>query len=561
MPGDTDKRYSPRGDVTIVRDKGFGVPHVYGRTRNGTMFGAGYTGAEDRLFLMDVLRHTGRAELSEFLGGSAGNLAMDREQWTIAPYDEADLQLQFDRADELYGERGRQIQRDVNNYVAGINKYIREAKGQEPKPTLGSKNGETPAQKLPGEYGVVNQAAGNPGQPEPEPWKATDVIATASLVGGIFGKGGGRELDSALILQAAETRFGGKGRGALGRLPPRGGPRGPGHGRRRVPVLAARRDSETVEHGDARQGDGQEGQPGRREHGAPGRRGRDRTRGDRSARWRLQRTTGLGQGVAVRSAGLRLRPSDRLLHAPAADGAGPPRPEDRRGTGDRRTRVDLRRRKPLHPARSRPRLRLERDLGRPGHRRHLRARAVRARRAERPVLPLPRPVPADREGPPQQHLALDARLPVPAGQRDALHRSHEARARRGPGDAQGQAGDLRRIALDLLPRGRLGDRLLRLQQPRPGQERVDLPEGGEPDRLHLQLVLRRQGRHHLLQLGQQPRAGARDRHQLPGPRLPAGLHARPLRVRVEGLEPRRTSPPTTRRSPSTRARPTRARAT
>ena len=212
MPGDTDKRYSPRGDVTIVRDKGFGVPHVYGRTRNGTMFGAGYTGAEDRLFLMDVLRHAGRAELSEFLGGSAGNLKMDREQWTIAPYDEADLQLQFDRADDLYGERGRQVQRDVTNYVAGINKYIREAKGQELKPTLGSKNGETPPQKLPGEYGVVNQGAGNAGEPEPEPWKVTDVIATASLVGGIFGKGGGRELDSALILQAAQARFPGRGR-------------------------------------------------------------------------------------------------------------------------------------------------------------------------------------------------------------------------------------------------------------------------------------------------------------------------------------------------------------
>jgi Penicillin amidase len=62
-PGDTDKRYSPREDVTILRDKQFGVPHVYGKTRRGTMFGAGYAGAEDRLFLMDVLRHAGRAEL------------------------------------------------------------------------------------------------------------------------------------------------------------------------------------------------------------------------------------------------------------------------------------------------------------------------------------------------------------------------------------------------------------------------------------------------------------------------------------------------------------------
>jgi hypothetical protein len=37
------------------------------------------------------------------------------------------------------------------------------------------------------------------------------VIATASLIGGIFGKGGGRELDSALLLQQAQKRFGKRG--------------------------------------------------------------------------------------------------------------------------------------------------------------------------------------------------------------------------------------------------------------------------------------------------------------------------------------------------------------
>ena len=45
-----------------MRDKAFGVPHIYATTRGGVMFGAGYAGAEDRLFLMDVLRHTGAAD-------------------------------------------------------------------------------------------------------------------------------------------------------------------------------------------------------------------------------------------------------------------------------------------------------------------------------------------------------------------------------------------------------------------------------------------------------------------------------------------------------------------
>ena len=34
-PDDVGRTYSPRADVTIVRDKSFGVPHIYGATRRG----------------------------------------------------------------------------------------------------------------------------------------------------------------------------------------------------------------------------------------------------------------------------------------------------------------------------------------------------------------------------------------------------------------------------------------------------------------------------------------------------------------------------------------------
>ena len=73
--------------------QGLRVPHIYGETRADTMFGAGYAGANDRLFLMDVLRHTGRAELASFLGGS--NADADASQWGFAPYTEADLEKQI----------------------------------------------------------------------------------------------------------------------------------------------------------------------------------------------------------------------------------------------------------------------------------------------------------------------------------------------------------------------------------------------------------------------------------------------------------------------------------
>jgi acyl-homoserine lactone acylase PvdQ len=190
-PGNAERTYSPRSDVTIVRDKAFGVPHVYGATRDGAMFGLGYAGAEDRLFFMDLLRHAGRAQLSSFAGGS--NAAMDAEQWEVAPYTEADLERHAEQTRRLLGPQGDLLWRDVDNYIAGINRYIAEARLD---PT-----------KMPGEYLAIGRPQG------PDPWKRTDLIATASLVGGIFGRGGGNELAWSQVADAFEKRFG-KRRGA-----------------------------------------------------------------------------------------------------------------------------------------------------------------------------------------------------------------------------------------------------------------------------------------------------------------------------------------------------------
>ncbi len=192
-PDDVDRTYSPRSDVTLVRDKGFGVPHIYGDTRAGTMFGAGYAAAEDRLFFIDVLRHLGRGQLSSFVGGAEGNRAFDQEQWTLAPYTEGDLQRQVDQFDDLYGDEGKVIQDDIKAYTEGVNAYIAEARLN--------------PNKMPGEYAAINRPQG------PDDWQERDAIAIAALVGGIFGKGGGREVDSALVYQAAVKKFGSR-RGA-----------------------------------------------------------------------------------------------------------------------------------------------------------------------------------------------------------------------------------------------------------------------------------------------------------------------------------------------------------
>src|SRR5436309_344348 len=125
--GDLASSESPRGDVTIQRDSSFGVPHIYGSTRGGVMFGAGYAAAADRLFFMDVLRHAARAELSSFAGGAEGNRAMDRAQRLIAPYTEADLQSQLENGPKLYGAAGLQAIEDGKELVAGINAYVNAA--------------------------------------------------------------------------------------------------------------------------------------------------------------------------------------------------------------------------------------------------------------------------------------------------------------------------------------------------------------------------------------------------------------------------------------------------
>jgi len=187
-PGDQARVYSPgnRAGLTIARDTSFGVPHVYGKTRGAAMFGLGYVAAEDRLFFMDVLRHAGRGTLSAFAGGAAGNREFDAEAWAAAPYTEADLQRQFDELDDRYGEEGRKLQADAIDYVSGVNQFISEAR--------------LDITRMPGEYAAIGKPL--------EPWKVADLIATAALVGGIFGMGGGDELTQMELRRAFIARYG-----------------------------------------------------------------------------------------------------------------------------------------------------------------------------------------------------------------------------------------------------------------------------------------------------------------------------------------------------------------
>ncbi|MGY1581582.1 penicillin acylase family protein [Streptomyces sp. MN13] len=186
-------RPAGRTDVTIVRDKKTGVPHITGTTRYGTEFGAGYAAAQDRLWLMDVFRHVGRGRLTPFAGGAPANQGLEQEFWRNAPYTEADLQAQIDGAAARHGERGRQALADVNAYVDGINAYIDASDG---------------GRYFPGEYVLTGHKDSVTNAGTIEHFKPTDLVALASVVGALFGSGGGGEVNNALSLLAAQSRYG-----------------------------------------------------------------------------------------------------------------------------------------------------------------------------------------------------------------------------------------------------------------------------------------------------------------------------------------------------------------
>jgi acyl-homoserine lactone acylase PvdQ len=175
---------SPETGVTIVRDKATDTPHITGVTRAETEFGAGYAAAEDRLWVMDVLRHLGRGQLSSFAGGVASNRLEEQNLWRTSPYTEADLQSQVNTL-AADGTRGAQLKSDIDSYIAGVNAEITAVKA---------------ANDFPGEYDLTNQSI--------QPFTETDLIAIAGVIGGLFGNGGGEALQSALVKQAAEAEYG-----------------------------------------------------------------------------------------------------------------------------------------------------------------------------------------------------------------------------------------------------------------------------------------------------------------------------------------------------------------
>lgn len=178
-------RPNPKIKVVIYYDK-HRVPHIYGATDQALAYGAGWAAAHDRLFLMDVLRHYGSGTLSQFLGPSCADEQMDHDQLLAADYTPAQANAQIAALPREYGAQGARLVAMGKAYVAGINGYVAATAAH---PSL-----------LPVDYLAV-------GAP-PQPWRPADIVAIGSLVGGIFGRGGGSEVGNAALLQYLDRQLG-----------------------------------------------------------------------------------------------------------------------------------------------------------------------------------------------------------------------------------------------------------------------------------------------------------------------------------------------------------------
>ncbi|HEX9683181.1 MAG TPA: penicillin acylase family protein [Acidimicrobiales bacterium] len=192
---DPERTYHPRADVTVVRDRKWGVPHIYGHTDAGMFFGAGYTMAEDRLAIFELLRALGRAEAFDLLETGPAWFA-DAEMVRLYGYTEAEFQAQIDRLPALYDDApgqgvGTDIVEGLDEYVNGINAYLAEAqRGEVPYPAGISDLFSLTDQNYPG------------------PYTTTDVVAAVSTVRALFGAGGGGELGALSSLLSLQDRYG-----------------------------------------------------------------------------------------------------------------------------------------------------------------------------------------------------------------------------------------------------------------------------------------------------------------------------------------------------------------
>ena len=93
----------------------FGIPHIIAKNENDAYFMMGYFHARDRLWQMDLMRRSGRGQLSEIFGEETINV------------DKFFKCLRLDKiADKIYNNTDKNIRDILSSYSSGVNYFIKK---------------------------------------------------------------------------------------------------------------------------------------------------------------------------------------------------------------------------------------------------------------------------------------------------------------------------------------------------------------------------------------------------------------------------------------------------
>ena len=173
--GDAHEEDTGRAGTRIVYDA-YGIPHVYGKTREDLAFGAGWTTARDRGLLLTLGRGPARAAVADVPNLDAFSLVTSGQSYVPSEESEALVTEQRKLILKTYGKDGKQIISDARAYADGINAYW--------------------------DANDIDQPPAN----------VNDVIAVTAFIGSIFGAGGGGEAANSDLLAKLQEELGaGKG--------------------------------------------------------------------------------------------------------------------------------------------------------------------------------------------------------------------------------------------------------------------------------------------------------------------------------------------------------------
>ncbi|MBY0279618.1 penicillin acylase family protein [Candidatus Binatia bacterium] len=160
-----------RPGLNLIYDA-YGVPHVYGETREDMAFGAGWATARDRSLLLQVGRNPARVAVADVPNIDAFSLVTSVQSFTPSPEAEALVTAQVELLKTEYGAEGRQVIADAQAYADGMNAYNAAHGVNDPPATV------------------------------------NDIIAVTAFIGSIFGAGGGGEAANSDLLAKLQDELG-----------------------------------------------------------------------------------------------------------------------------------------------------------------------------------------------------------------------------------------------------------------------------------------------------------------------------------------------------------------